>query len=172
MLIMMNKNFSPALFLLIALVIIYISLTKCNATSKFLEKFNILKLFYKPVDLEKENDTQYLTRSLLGIMKNATQKKKLILKSPCIVDKYVPGTTDEYLKDDIKPITDLVVHILNKSKQFSFIQTTYGNISILKDRRNIYNFIYDMFVEDVKNIIMLHIKVNVLFSQMKIIRNS
>ena len=162
MLIIMNKNFSPALFLLIILIVIYIVLTKCGATSKFFEKFNILKLFGKSIDLDSENTTQYLTRSLLGIMKNASQKKKLVLKSPCIVSKYIPGTTDEYLKDDVKPITELVVHILNKSNKFNFVHTTYGNITILKDRRNIYNYVYDMFLEDVNTLIMLHVKVNVV----------
>lgn len=158
----MKKNFSPAFFLLITLIIIYIILTKCGATRKFFEKFNILRLFCKSIDLDKENTTQYLTRSLLGIMKNASQKKKLVLKSPCIVNKYIPGTTDEYLKDDIKPITELVVTILNKSNKFEFIHTTYGNISVIKDRRNIYNYVYDMFLEDVVNIITVHIKVNVV----------
>lgn len=158
----MKKNISPAIFLLIILIIIYIVLTKCGATCKFFEKFNILRIFCKSINLDKENTTQYLTRSLLGIMKNASQKKKLVLKSPCVVNKYIPGTTDEYLKDDIKPVTDLVVSILNKSNKFEFIHTTYGNISVLKDVRNIYNFVYDMFLEDVKNLIMVHIKVNVV----------
>jgi hypothetical protein len=158
----MKKNISPAIFLLIILIIIYIVLTKCGATCKFFEKFNILRIFCKSINLDKENTTQYLTRSLLGIMKNASQKKKLVLKSPCVVNKYIPGTTDEYLKDDIKPVTDLVVSILNKSNKFEFIHTTYGNISVLKDVRNIYNFVYDMFLEDVKNLIMVHVKVNVV----------
>ena len=77
MLIMINKNFSPAFYLLIVLIILYIILSNCDATKKFFEKFNMLRLFSKPFNITKENKTQYLTRSLLGIMKNASQKKKI-----------------------------------------------------------------------------------------------
>jgi hypothetical protein len=158
----MKIKFSPAIFLIILLILIYYILYSSNDNNLFIEKFNILKIFTNNIDYSKENRNQYITKILLTSLKQSSSKKKIILKSPCIINKFIEGTTNEYLKDDLKILTEVVVKRLNKSGKFNFIQTSYGNIYILKDKNNIYNYIYDMFLEDVKNMIMLHTKVNLI----------
>ena len=109
-----------------------------------------------------ENATQFFYINLLKNLKLNQNKKLLKLRSPCIKKKYIDNTTTELMKENLNPITKIILDSLNKGNQYKFIKTNYGNILELKDKKGVYNFIYEVFVQDVKNIIMLQLKVNVL----------
>jgi hypothetical protein len=59
-------------------------------------------------------------------------------------------------------INNIILDNLNKGNEYQFIRTNYGNIIELIDDRGICNYIYNVFLQDIKNIFMINLKINVV----------
>ena len=146
---------------LILLIIIVFLLCKMKKNSKNLNENLVFDNLHKP-NLSIENKTQYFYINLLKNLKHNENKKVIKLKSPCKVEKYIHNTTDETLKESLDNINSFILENLNKGHQYKFKRTNFGNIVIQKDKKDVINYIYEVFVQDVKNLLMIELKVNVI----------
>lgn len=156
-----------SIFILLLIIIVLVVMLCRMKKNKFNENL-IFDNIHQP-NLRIENKTQYFYINLLKNLNLNQNKKAIKLKSPCKVKKYIYSTTDETLKQTVDNINDFIVENLNKGHQYNFKRTNYGNITIQKDKKGIINYIYDVFLQDLKNILMIQLKVNVIvFPDLKI----
>lgn len=144
-----------------ALLCILAIITFIQKNKKVSNELLTLQDLNKP-NLRIENKTQFSYINLIKNIKLNQNKKKIKLKSPCNIKKYTESTTDENLKADLNIINNLVVDNLNKGNDYKFVKTSYGNITVLKDKKGVYNYIYNVFLQDIKNIIMINLKINII----------
>ena len=157
---MCNNSFLLALTVLLCIIVIITFLQK-NKKLKYNSETLTIHDLNKP-NLSIENKTQFFYVNLLKNLKLNQNKKTVRLKSNCKVNKYTHSTTDEALKADIDVINGLIVDNLNKGHNYEFVKTNYGNIIELIDQKGVYNYIYNVFLQDVKNVIMINLKVNII----------
>ena len=148
-------------FLLIVYFIILIIVIAKKMKNQTRNENLVFRKLNKP-DYRVENSTQFFYINLLKNLRLNQNKKLLKLKSPCLKNKYIHDTTPNIIKENLAQVMEIIVNALNKGNKYTFVKTNYGNIIELKDRRGIYNYIFEVFLQDVKNIIMMKLKVNIL----------
>ena len=155
---MYNNSFLLVITSILCIIVILIFFNKNKIMYNETLTLNDLS---KP-NLSIENSTQFFHINLLKNIKQNQNKKPIQLKSPCKVNKYTDSTTNTSLLSDIDVINKIIIENLNKGHDYKFVKTNYGNIVELIDKKGIYNYIYNVFLQDVKNIIMINLKVNII----------
>ena len=77
---------------------------------------------------------------------------------------YIPQTTPSYLQERLKQLSNYVLIILNKNgKQlFDFKYSNLGNIKVYELNNNLKQYIYELFIYDIKNAFSLKLNINIL----------
>ncbi len=112
-------------------------------------------------DYMVEDETNFAKKQLLNLLKTVN-KKPISLKSPCSYKSYTHATMDDLMRRTMDEISKLVVQFLNKSGNFQFEKTSYGDIQVWCDAKGNKEFKYELFVTSLKYYFQLKLYVNVV----------
>jgi hypothetical protein len=150
--------YNTKIYLLIFIFLIFIYIFFFNKKNKefFINKNKKLNKYLK------KNKIQEITVELIKLLDKMSNKKKYYLNNKCKKTKYIPGTIDKYVREELNNICNIIIKNLNNNKIFNFTKVNYEDIIEIKDKKGNSNYLFGLFLQENNFLFNIEVKIDVI----------